>query len=499
MIRRLEEERSARALARGFGLAVALVAAAFAVRWALEPWLLSRSPFHVFTLAVLGSALLGGAAAGLFATVLSASVATVVFVAPRDVGGLLGGSEILETMFFVAICVAIVWVAVLLRRARGEAERTHADLAEREALVRSVLDTVPDAMVVIDEHGIMQSFSSAAERLFGYAAADVVGLNVSILMPSPYREQHDRYIERYRRTGERRIIGLGRIVVGQRKDGSTFPIELSVGEVRVAGRHLFTGFIRDLTERQERENRLQEIHNELIHISRLSEMGQMASTIAHEVNQPLAAISNYISASLSLLDSGRADAVAKAKETAQKAADQALRAADIIRRLRTFLRKGEVEKRSEPIRRVVEEASALALIGTKGRDVTVRFEFPDDASTVVLDRVQIQQVLVNLIRNAVEAMSGHPVRTLTLGLRRSADMVEVSVADTGPGLSPEVKEKLFQPFVTTKAQGMGIGLSICRSIVQGHGGDLWVEPNAGGGTVFRFTLPAGAAVEAPPA
>jgi two-component system sensor kinase FixL len=475
--------------ANRLAVALALVAVAFAVRWALDPFLLDGSPFHIFALAVLLAAIFGGAGPGLLATFLSAALANVFFLTPRGTPSL-AWPALLETFFFMVTSGAIVWIAELLRRARRERLKAHDELAAREALLRSVLDTVPDAMVVIDDKGIMQSFSSAAERLFGYRAAEVVGRNVSMLMPAPYSEQHDGYIARYLRTGERRIIGVGRVVVAQRKDGTAFPIELSVGEVHVIGRRLFTGFIRDLTERQERENRLQEIHNELIHISRLSEMGQMASTIAHEINQPLAAVNNYINASLRLLESDRPDAIEKAKEIAQKAGDQTFRAAKIIQRLRLFLRKGETERRAEPIRRLIEEASALALIGAKSRDVDARFDFPDDVYPVVVDRVQIQQVLVNLIRNAVEAMSGHPVRRVTVSFRPRADgMLEVAVIDTGPGLPGIVKERLFEPFVTTKTHGMGIGLSICRSIVQAHGGELWAEANPAGGTVFRFSLP----------
>ena len=175
------------------------------------------------------------------------------------------------------------------------------DLQEREARLRSILDTAPDAIIVIDDRGIMESFSPAAERLFGISAAEAIGQNVNILMPSPYQERHDGYIQHYLDTGERRIIGIGRIVVGQRKNGSTFPMELSVGEARVNGRRLFTGFIRDLTERQLTENRLQELQTELLHVSRLTDVGQMASALAHELNQPLAAMVNYVQASRRLL------------------------------------------------------------------------------------------------------------------------------------------------------------------------------------------------------
>src|ERR1700758_3815382 len=174
--------------------------------------------------------------------------------------------------------------------------RKAAELAQRESelRLRSILDTVPDAIVVIDAQGIIQSFSPAAERLFGYASAEVIGHNVSVLMPSPYREAHDGYLERYLRTGERRIIGIGRIVTGRRKDGETFPMELQVGEFTFAGGRYFTGFVRDLTERRDAERRIQDLQAELLHASRLSAMGQMASTMAHELNQPLTAVTNYL-------------------------------------------------------------------------------------------------------------------------------------------------------------------------------------------------------------
>ncbi|MBI2718911.1 MAG: PAS domain S-box protein, partial [Rhizobiales bacterium] len=172
----------------------------------------------------------------------------------------------------------------------------NAAIVEREAHLQSILDTVPDGMIVIDERGIVLSFSAAAERIFGYTADEVCGRNVNLLMPSPHREHHDDYIRRYLTTGERRIVGIGRVVAGQRKDGSTFPMELAVGEVSQGSRRLFTGFVRDITERQLTRQRLQELQSELSHVSRVSEMGQMASALAHEINQPLTAASNYLQA-----------------------------------------------------------------------------------------------------------------------------------------------------------------------------------------------------------
>jgi two-component system sensor kinase FixL len=363
-------------------------------------------------------------------------------------------------------------------------------LRTREAHLRSILETVPDAMVVIDEEARIKSFSAAAVRQFGYAPEEMVGQNVSGLMPEPYRSQHDGYMARYLKTGERRIIGIGRVVVGQRKDGSTFPMELAVGEMRSGGVRYFTGFIRDLTERQRTETRLQELQSELVHMSRFTALGEMASTLAHEINQPLSAIANYLKGCRRLLSRMDGPEVVMLSDAVNQAAEQALRAGQVIRHLREFVARGESERHIEGLPRLVEEASALALVGAKEKGVRVRFDLDPDAPLVLADRIQVQQVLLNLIRNAIEAMHEALRRELVIATRAlpSEELVEVSVADTGSGIAPEVAEQLFQPFVTTKARGMGVGLSICRTIVEAHGGRIHAEPNSEGGTTFRFTL-----------
>ena len=360
-------------------------------------------------------------------------------------------------------------------------------LRTSEARLRSILTTVPDAMILIDEVGLILSFSTTAERLFGYTQDQVLGHNVSMLMPEPYRSEHDNYIARYHRTGERRIIGIGRVVLGKRKDGGTFPMELSVGEVLMEGRRQFTGFVRDLTERQESDRRLHEAQAELLHISRLSEMGQMASALAHELNQPLAAINNYLSGAERLMQRGDTERTVVAFG---KAMEQVDRAAQIIRRLREFVSKGDTERRSESLHKVIDEAAALALVGARSIGVKAEFVLEPATETAFIDKIQVQQVLVNLVRNAVEAMSDWPHRKLLVGARRVGEMIEVRVADSGPGIEPQIKARLFEPFVTSKTTGMGVGLSICRSIIEAHGGRLWAEDNPGGGTVFRFTVPA---------
>ena len=227
--------------------------------------------------------------------------------------------------------------------------------ASESALLRSILETVPDAMIVIDERGTVQFFSSAAERLFGYTADEVSGQNVRMLMPQPYREQHDSYLDRYRRTGERRIIGIGRVVVGRRKDGSTFPMELSVGEANRTGPRLFTGFVRDLTERQQTERRLHELQDGLLHVSRVRSMGQMAAALAHELNQPLTATANYVRAALRLLGAPEPN-LDRVRQAMNLAVDQTLRSGEIIRRLRAFVARGEVLRQSQSVAILIEEA-----------------------------------------------------------------------------------------------------------------------------------------------
>jgi two-component system, LuxR family, sensor kinase FixL len=371
--------------------------------------------------------------------------------------------------------------------ARDLSEIQHAqhDLEHREALLRSVLDTVPDAFIVIDKQGLIQSFSVAAERLFGFTPEEVVGQNVSVLMPSPYREEHDGYLARYRATGDRYIIGIGRIIVGRRKDGTTFPMELTVGEVNLPGTQLFTGFVRDLTERRDREHRLNVLQAELVHVARLTELGQMVAALAHEVNQPLTAMTNYLSGARRLLAAGNKQGVEQALE---RIAAQGDRAYQIIQRLRDFVNKRETEKRVENLLKTIEEASGLALVGV-GQGLKLDIRVDDGAAEAVIDKIQIQQVLLNLMRNATEAMADSAHRELSITTARAGDMVQISVADTGPGLPESVRARLFQPFVSTKPNGMGVGLSVCRTIVEAHGGELRAEDGDGGGTVFFLTVP----------
>jgi two-component system sensor kinase FixL len=455
-------------------------------RWVIPRDVWAGLPYLLLTPSILLAGALGGAAPGLMATGIGLLCGVWLF----DYTDTTRAVFIWQALVFTAIGVGAALFGEVLMRARKQADETMAGLRAREAHLQSILDTVPDAMIVIDERGVVQRFSRAAQRLFGYTPDEVIGRNVSLLMPSPYRENHDDYMARYARTGERRIIGIGRIVVAERKDGANFPIELAVGEFLSGQKRYFTGFVRDLSERQSTEARLQELQAELVHMSRLTALGELSSAIAHEINQPLSAIANYLKGVRRLLQPNVNDpADARVQDALSRASDQALRAGEIIRRLRDFVSRGETERHMESIAKIVEEASALALVGAKEYGVRVSYRLDPECDLVMADRVQVQQVLLNLMRNAVEAMSNSPERLL---LVQSApvedDMAEIAVIDTGPGLAPEVASKLFQPFVTTKAQGMGVGLSICRTIIDAHGGSIRAEPNPAGGTIFRFTL-----------
>ncbi len=396
-----------------------------------------------------------------------------------------------ELIAFGSTLLLIVALGEVLQAARRAIDRTEGVVRARDAHLRSILDTVPDATVVSATDGTIVSFNAAAVRQFGYAEEEVIGQNLRILMPEPYRHEHDGYLQRYMATGEKRIIGIDRVVSGQRKDGSTFPMKLAVGEMRSGGERFFTGFIRDLTEREESAARLEQIQDELARLARLNEMGEMASTLAHELNQPLSAIANYSHGCTRLLRD-MDDAVAtRMREALEEVASQSLRAGQIIKHLREFVTNGETEKAPEDIRKLVGESAALALVGSREQGVRTVFEYLPDAEMVMVDRIQVQQVLINLMRNAIEAMRHVDRRELTIRTM-PADPGEIAVVveDSGGGIPEEVAGQLFKPFVTTKASGMGIGLSISKRIVEAHGGEMTVSKNAAGGATFRFTLPA---------
>jgi two-component system sensor kinase FixL len=279
------------------------------------------------------------------------------------------------------------------------------------------------------------------------------------------------------------------VTTARHRDGTTFPIDLHIGEARIGDERVFTGFIRDLTERQQAELRVHDLQTELAHVSRVTAMGTLATAIAHELNQPLTSIANYVETSDELLVNPDEETLEMVRGALRQCAAEAMRAGQIVRRLRDFISRGEPEHRVESLERVINEASALALVGAGERGVELEVKLDSTVERVIIDRIQVQQVIFNLVRNAIEAMADSPVRRLRISSARAGqDQVRVSIEDSGPGLPPDVVDRLFQPFLSTKAEGMGVGLSICHTIVAGHGGRIWTDRSSLGGTAFHFTL-----------
>jgi two-component system, LuxR family, sensor kinase FixL len=369
--------------------------------------------------------------------------------------------------------------------------------AAAEDQLSALLNAAVDAMVLIDDRGIVTRFNRAAERVFGYAAGEVVGRNVSQLMPQPYRREHDGYLERYQHTGEARIIGIGREVVAQRKDGSTFPIDLAVGEFVTAAGRGYVGILRDISERKRQEEQAEDLRARLAHVSRIGTLGEMVSGIAHEVNQPLTAIANYASACRRMMLAGQTNP-GEMLSILEKIAVQAERAGQVIRGLRALAKRGDNRRQLLDCNQLVREVLRIVEFEVRGADVALDVRLAPSLTPVLADGVQIQQVVLNLIRNAMEAMgeagSGRAVVVETG--QTEPEWVTIRVSDRGPGLSAEVARRLFEPFFTTKKHGMGLGLSICQSIATAHGGELRYSQNEWGGATFALQLPAIADEEA---
>lgn len=362
------------------------------------------------------------------------------------------------------------------------------DQRSLEPLMRSVLASVPDAMIVINQKGQMLAFSAAAERLFGYKASDVAGKNVAMLMTGADKAHHDNYIHNYLTTGEKQIIGIGRIVEAKLADGRTIPVELKIGEAEIDGQRLFTGYIRDMSEQQANALRLTQMQVELANFSRLSAVGTMASAMAHELNQPLTAVANYLEAARDLLDNADEDALSFIQEALDAAATQSIRAGQIVRRLRDYVSRGELDMRPVNLRDVVEDAASLAKVGFEGQLSRVIVQIPDAFPPVLADRLQLRQVIVNLVRNAIEALADTANPQVWVSAEIDNDLAKITVQDNGPGIPGADQTSPFDAFNSTKPGGMGLGLSICQTIMDAHGTQIEYAPSPKGGAAFTFTL-----------
>lgn len=465
-------------------VALAAVAAAALADWLAFYAAGARPLFLFFIPPVVFAAALGGWLPGLLAWALGLGASFAALA-----GDGLHQADIAAASLFTIVSLLLTWFGHRLYVSRHRLMIRGQELDIQEAQLRAILEMVPEAVTVIDSAGMIRFFSPTAERLFGHAAPDIIGTSVNRLMAPVEGERHDQFIQRYLNTGQAHILGRGRPVSARRADGTTFPIDLFVGDFDYRGETYFVSFMRDLTDREERETRLRELQAELVHMSRLSALGEMASSLAHELNQPLSAIANYLRGCHRLLMSDKPPPPEALREALGKAADQTLRAGNIVRSLREFVSRGDNEHSLVSLGESIKESSQLALVGAKERGIETHFSLDPQADEILADKVQIQQVLLNLIRNAVEAMEDRPRRQLVVTSKVVDDMIIVSVADTGGGIAPDIQAKLFQPFVTSKSRGMGVGLSICRTIIEAHGGRIWAEDAPDGGTIFKFSLP----------
>ncbi len=356
---------------------------------------------------------------------------------------------------------------------------------------KALLDATVDAIIVIDHKGHVETFNSAAEVIFGFSAEEVIGKNVSLLMPEPYKTEHDDYMNNYLQTGNARIIGIGREAQGRRKSGAVFPIDLSVGKIHTDGQPKFVGIVRDTTERKQSEEEVHQTRERLAQFGRLSTLGEMAASLAHELNQPLTAIATYTQACQRLIQSGQSDDK-EILATLKKCHSQAQRAGDVIRRLRQFVRKRELGREEVNCYDVFHDLAALAEVDARNNGIPLTIDVAKNLPKISVDAIQIQQVILNLIRNGIDAMVNmdrYGKGILVSVSKFEHDQVRIAVADHGSGITKEAEDHIFQPFFTTKSSGMGLGLSICRSIIESHGGVLNFTKNPSGGTTFYFTLP----------
>ncbi|MFT5448131.1 MAG: two-component system sensor kinase FixL [Gammaproteobacteria bacterium] len=371
-------------------------------------------------------------------------------------------------------------------------QATHDNRRDAEPRLHALLDAAIDAIITIDQHGIIDSINPATLRMFGYSTDELLGSNVNMLMPSPDHERHDGYLQRYLMTGEAHIIGLGREIEGRRKDGSVFPADLAVSEFKAEGERMFTGLVRDISDRRSAEHAAQRRLEELAHAGRLADLGMATSTIAHEVNQPLTAIVSFAHACQRILESDNADPTV-VREALGQIAEQAERASAIVDRIRGMAKKRDSS--SEQIDLNAAVSNVLTILGRQLRDCEVRVstQLENDLPIVIADSVQVEQIVMNLVLNAIDAMRSElpDTRALEVSTTHENGTVRLCVQDTGPGISKEEAERIFDSFYSTKIDGMGVGLSICRSLAESHNGQLWVEPrsNDDRGATFHLEFP----------
>jgi two-component system, LuxR family, sensor kinase FixL len=365
---------------------------------------------------------------------------------------------------------------------------TPLDRRKSDSRLLAVLDTVVDAVITIDEKGIMQSFNRAAERIFGFQAGEVLGRNVNMLMPEPYHSEHDRYLDNYLTTGVKKIIGIGREVTGRRKDGTTFPMELAVSETWVGDQRIFTGIIRDITERREAEMEREALITELE--MKNAEMERFTYTVSHDLKSPLITIRGFLGHLEKDMAAGNEKRV---KEDIGHIQVAVVRMQTLLDELLTLSRVGRISNPRKEIDMGELAREAAAQVGGRIAEGKVEVVIAPDLPTVEADSPRIYEVLQNLVDNAVKFMGDQPHPRVEIGVQDGGEETIFFVRDNGIGIDPRYHQKIFGLFERLDADtdGTGIGLSLVKRIIEVHGGRIWLESEPGQGSTFFFTLPQG--------
>src|SRR5438552_12798737 len=367
------------------------------------------------------------------------------------------------------------------------------DRERAEEALRVVIETADDAVVSADESGAIQFANPATIRVFGYDPAELIGKPLTVLMPEFMRKLHENGFRRYLTTGQRHVNWQSNEFTGLRKNGQEFPVEVSFGELTMNGHRVFTGFIRDISERkqaEEQREKLRRAQADLAHINRVTTMGELAGSLGHEIKQPISAAAADAETCLQWLARDQPD-LAEAQAAASRLIKDVTRASDIISRIGSLFKKDVPQRKLVQIDQLIDEMVSLIRSEAVRYSISIHSELAKGLPKIMADRVGLQQVFMNLMLNGIDAMKdmGTPGR-LTITARQSENrQLIVSVSDTGVGLQPEQNDQIFSVFFTSKPQGTGMGLPISRSIIESHGGRLWATSGNGPGATFQFTLP----------
>jgi two-component system sensor kinase FixL len=365
------------------------------------------------------------------------------------------------------------------------------DTSGTSSALDALLDAAVDGIVIIDQTGTVRRFNQAAEEMFGYAESEITGCNINRLMPEPHHSNHDNYLKRYSETGQASIIGAGREITGLKKNGETFPMFLSVGEIKRKGEERFVGIIRDLSEVQASREQVRQLEEQLLHADRLVILGELTAGIAHEINQPLTAIAAYADAGKKMINRSQAVPGADINLVCERIAEQSRRAASVVQKLRKLVRSGTVSKARHNINQIIRNTLLLFEYEIKKENIELVFYPQESLEELYVDEIHIQQIMVNLVKNGIDAISQSDARDgrIEIRVRKDDSEVVVSVTDDGPGVPEKYRRQLFESFFTTKPKGVGLGLSICKTIAGAHGGNLKYSESGQGGSTFTLSLP----------